>query len=951
MAEIIGETIGNYRIVARLGGGGMGVVYSAEDTRLGRPVAVKFLSEEMAKHAQALERFEREARAASALNHPNIATVYDVGMHDGRPYLVMELVEGESLDQKVRGRPLDTPTLVDLAIQIADALDAAHAKGIVHRDVKPANILVNARGQVKVLDFGLAKLAERPAAAAPGSSSLSAAPTLDDLLTSPGVAVGTVSYMSPEQARGEELDARSDLFSLGCVLYEMAAGQRAFTGKTPAVVFHAILELEPAPARGANPALPAKLEEIIAKALEKERDLRYQTAAEMRGDLRRLKRDLEPGRGAAAGAIASGTAGTASAAPASSTRASSSATAVSAPVLLPEESAPSIWRRMLTVGGIARVVALALAAVLGYRVLISSYAPGSKPAPAAGETAAAPFSSLSEKRLTSTGNVYMAAISGDGKYLAYLTTSGGQKFGLSLRQLSTRSTVELLAQQEKLLHSLAFSPDGSFLYYGSQVSEKSGSYYQIPSLGGAPRLVASGALSDVALSFDGAQIAYVGMLPGEAQPALVVAGIGEKPEPARALLKDVDPSALEALAWSPDGQRLALMESRPDASGLPVHVVTVSTAGGAAQPLGAGRWRSATGGVAWLADGSGVMFNAQDHTGALPQVWYVSFPAGSTRQVTHDLLEHYSNLSMTGDGKAFVGILTDIASNLWTASKGEDKSERQITTGRSDGLHGFGWTIDEKLVYTSYVTGHHQLWLTDAQGSAPRQLTTDQAYHVGPTVCRGTDRVFYSSDASGAMQLWSVGLEDGEVRQETNGERQFFNADCSPDGTWFVGLSVPKGSSEVLAASEGRPTRLDRESGQMRTLYDGDAWFPRISPDGRHVAFLYRAAEGSRVAGGLRIGIVPAAGGLLEKSIELPASAAGNLNLRWTPDGRSVAYIDGRGNTENIWLQPVSGGKPKQLTHFSDGDVFNFAWSRDGKMLALARGASSSDAVLFTSGK
>ena len=926
---MIGQTIGNYRIVARLGGGGMGVVYSAEDTRLGRPVAVKFLSEEMARHPQALERFEREARAASALNHPNIATVYDVGTHEGRPYLVMELVEGESLDQKVRGRLLDTATLVDWAIQIADALDAAHAKGIVHRDVKPANLLVNARGQVKVLDFGLAKLAEAPAAAAPGAGTPSAAPTLDDLLTSPGMAVGTVSYMSPEQARGEELDARSDLFSLGCVLYEMATGGRAFTGKTPAVVFHAILQLEPAPVRETNPGAPAKLEEIIAKALEKERDLRYQTAAELRGDLRRLKRSLDSSRSGAT--VVSGTTTAVHTAP--------------GPTLLAEDSPPSLWKRMLTPGGIARVVALA--AVLGYRILISGgHAPASKFAPAS--EAAAPFSSFNITRLTATGDVANAGISRDGKFLAYVAERGGEE-GLFLKQISTGSTVQLVPMQRAMITSPAFSPDDSFVYYVQQVSETEGSYYQIPSLGGAPRLVAAGIGGFAALSFDGSKIAYVAKPPGEEKAALLIAGIGERAEAPRAELRNVDASTIEDIAWSSDGQTLALMETDRNSSGLLVGVQTGGVTNGAAIPLGEKRWRFSFGGLAWLPNGSGVLLNAQERTGASSQVWYVSYPEGASRQLTRDLLDHRTSLSVTGDGKAFMGIQADIVSNLWTASKGEEKLARQITSGRSDGTLGMAWTADGQLIYASAVTGYFQLWLTDAQGSAPRQLTTDAAYHNWPAFCSGSDRAFFASDVSGPMQLWSAGLAGGQVRQETNSEEQFFDADCAPDGSWLAGLSAPRGTT-VAVGSTGKVVRFDRESGQTRVLFAGEANAPAISPDGKHVAFLYsRAAPGGAGPAAQHIGVVSAQGGPLEKSIELPASSG--FFVCWTPDGRSVVYKESRANGANLWMQRLNGGKPKQLTHFSEGNIYNFRWSRDGKFLALSRGSYSSDAVLYTSAK
>jgi len=783
----IGQTVSHYRIIEKLGGGGMGVVYKAEDTRLHRFVALKFLPDDVARDHQALERFEREAQAASALDHPNICTIYEISEHEGQRFIAMQFLDGQTLKHLISGRPLPPEQVLELGVQIADALDAAHAQGIIHRDIKPANLFVTKRGHAKILDFGLAKLT--PVATGIGVSAMLTA-TAEELLTSPGTAVGTVAYMSPEQVRGKELDARTDLFSFGVVLYEMATGALPFRGDTSGVITDAILNRIPVAPVRLNPEAPAKLEEIINKALEKDRDLRYQHASEMRADLKRLRRDTDSGR-----ISSSGSGEVQGLAPET---ASSSASAVA--VQRFEKPARTNYVLVLA------CVALLAAVIAAYHFWPRSNTP----------------SGPSKVTQISQWNKPMndARLSPDGHAVAFVSPVGG--IAQVFLMLSSGGEPLQLTNDEGDKFVNAFSPDGKEVYYARFLGRDE--VWAVPTLGGAPRPVVSA--YSVVPSPDGAFIYY-----WKSDSAGIFrtgkSGLNEE------LVYNPEGSGMSfiPLLLFPGGSDLLAAAGQMYSPNFRFYRINMTSH--KAVDLGD---VSGNDDVAWEEPGNTVLFSR--NVNGLTNIWRYNLKDQSLTQITFGAGPDFS--PMPDPEAKGVYYVNGKSSGFLTAYDVHSKESKDIAS--EDATQPIISPDGKRVMYiTLPARDRSELWVSDIDGGNKVKIARGEILGTGTWAQDNFHLSFDESGASAEDKAYIVGADGSGLRQLLRTKNSIWDVVWSPDQKSFY-VAGPEKGSQILTV-----WKLNADGSNSEKFVDNCAQVSDIDPSGQYLIGVVLTGENAGI--------------------------------------------------------------------------------------------------------
>jgi eukaryotic-like serine/threonine-protein kinase len=893
-----GTILGHYRVTRRLGRGGMGVVYEAEDQKLGRSVAIKMLPEATRPDPAALERFWREARAASSLNHPGICTIHELNESGDQPFIVMELLEGQSLDKLDYRRAMPYPKLLDFGVQVADALDAAHRKGILHRDIKPGNIFVSPSGKAKILDFGLAKLEDADSNLAStlgddGDETVVARVFPQQQLTSPGSTLGTIAYMSPEQARGEVLDARSDVFSLGVVLYELATGRHPFIGSTTAVTFDRILNATPTAPISVNPELPLEFEGVLNKALEKDREIRCQSAAELRVDLKRLQRKSSEGH---AGRPIRPGAG------------------VQVGIAPPPANKSRTLPNTLIV-----LVVVVTAGLFGWRLW----------------PRAMPFSSMSVSQITNTGTLERIALSGDGKFLAEVKNDAGQRT-VWIRNLATNTDTQILSAFPSQYLGLAFSPDANYLYFTRETPDNGrvSRIYTMPVFGGTPRQIVLDVDSAPSLSPDGSRFVYLRWTPDRKDQYSEIHIADKDGSNDQLLYTSIDKA--EAPVWSPRGKEIAWIE----VTGATAAVVKILDRASKrvrtiVQPRGAAFDRKDQGysDLAWLADGRHLLLLYSKAHSDREQIGILDIAGNGFHTLTNDV-NAYSQLAITADGKTLATVLTNVDSSL-AYYKGDGGKMISSTPLRITPT-SLAWADEDRLFLITRGIGISQLERT--AGTVQPIDTGDLDIGRYINTCQDGHILFTAIPKNGGEpRLFRMNRDGSEVTQLTDAGnvRAPF---CTPDNQKAY-FTIRDEADALLAAlwsvplAGGTPRKEFEAHTFGSILLTRDAKFAEL-------ILVHNLAESLEIMDLTSLRIV--------HRLPLDASYSEGTSPLFSPDGKAIVEgaISKSGNT--LRYQPIDGSPAHFMIDPTQNTITDFAWSPSGSKLGALQLRKSSDVVLIT---
>ncbi len=924
-----GTKLGRYEIREKIGSGGMGEVYLAHDDGLNRSIALKVLLPEFCADEDRVDRFRHEAKAASALNHPNIITIYEIGEDDDRIYIATEHVKGETLRELLVKGELTQLEAIGIAEQVADALAVAHEARIVHRDIKPENIMIRSDGIVKILDFGLAKPIFEGTIGAEDE-------TVRLVDTQPGMVMGSVRYMSPEQARGKETDQRTDVWSLGVVLYEVLTGKNPFDGETISDSLAAVIHVEPAPIED----VPEELQRILRKALKKNPEVRYQSIKDFALDLRDIRLESEHVSGENDLRLLARTAGF------RRQDTDENETRIHRTISSENktEQHGGYWTRtqettrqhriarpLIPAAVILSCVALALG---GWYIVPKLF-----------DNGGSAFQTIQASRLTDSGNAHKAEISPDGRFAAFINRQDGRQ-SLVVKQILTGASMTIVPPTSMDFQQPAFTPDGEFVYYVT-VEKGVGTLFQVSTLGGESKKIAIDVDSKVTFSPDGKRFAFIRHSTDTGGDTILIAnsdGSGMEPF---LQTKEAGYDQFAGIDWSPDGERIvvgAFKESGDPNRKMQLALIAVEDK--SLNILGETGWYGAKT-LEWLDDGSGILLVGKSTSGENSQIWHVSYPSGGARQVTTDTSD-YGSVSVSADSGTIVTTRVDTISSLWSLNP-QTRELKQLTAENKNlmGNAGISQSPAGETLYSKITGRDVNIFSLDESGTSERQLTSNAGVNVGAATTPDGRFILFSSNRGGSYALWRMNSDGSDPKQLTSEQSV---VDSYPQST--------RDSKTVIF------TRQTSDGGKMRlmkvSINGGEAApllpdltrsnvMPRLSPDGSRIAYhAFDYDEKSAIFhSALRVAAFD--GDSVrdpEKGMEFDLDAK---DYRWSPDGKSINFID-KTASDNIWQLFVENGTKKPLTNFASGNISGFVWANDGKTLLIVRSIHNSDLVLIKDG-